>query len=280
MKTVATIREVRSWRSSLDGALGLVPTMGFLHEGHLSLVRRAHRENAHVAASLFVNPTQFGPKEDLAAYPRDVERDKRLLEEAGCELLFAPTPAEMYPPGAETRVDVGSVARPLEGERRPGHFQGVATVVLKLFGIFEPTCAYFGRKDAQQLAVIERLVQDLDVAVHIRPCDTVREPDGLAMSSRNTYLSPAERRAAAVLFRALAAARTAWDAGERRAAVLRERLTATLATEPLARVDYAEVAPADTFAPYGDERIDRPSLLLLAVRIGAARLIDNARLEP
>src|SRR4051794_39759112 len=199
MKTVATIAEVRAWHAASPGSVGLVPTMGYLHDGHLSLVRRACAENDRVATSLFVNPTQFGPSEDLSRYPRDLERDKALLAGAGCSLLFAPPTSEIYPAGFATTVDVGAVAEPLEGERRPGHFRGVATVVLKLFDIFQPDRAYFGEKDAQQLAVIRRLVKDLDVPVDVRACLIIREADGLAMSSRNSYLDADERRAAPVL---------------------------------------------------------------------------------
>jgi pantoate--beta-alanine ligase len=278
METVTTIAEVRAWRHRAPGTVGLVPTMGYLHEGHLSLARRARAENDRVAASLFVNPTQFGPREDLSRYPRSLARDQELLAAAGCELLFAPEPTEVYPPGHETFVDVGSVAAPLEGERRPGHFRGVATVVLKLFGIFEPTRAYFGEKDAQQLAVIRRMARDLDVPVEVVPCPTVREADGLAMSSRNSYLAAAERAAAPVLYRALEAARTRWDAGERDADTLRDTMRVVLEIEPLAKVDYASVADPDTFRELSG-RIEGPAHLLLAVQVGPARLIDNLRLD-
>jgi pantoate--beta-alanine ligase len=278
MKTVETIADVRTWHNTLSGTVGLVPTMGYLHEGHLSLVRQARTENDHVAASLFVNPTQFGPREDLARYPRDVPRDEAMLASAGCDLLLVPSVDEMYPRGSETFVDVGSVSAPLEGERRPGHFRGVATVVLKLFGIFEPTRAYFGEKDAQQLAVIRRMVRDLQVPVEIRPCPTVREADGVAMSSRNSYLGPDDRRAAPVLHHALRAAEARWKAGERRASVLRQSLLEVLAAEPKARVDYAAVADPETFAAL-EGTIEGPALLLLAVHVGPARLIDNLRLS-
>lgn len=278
MLTTATIAQVRAWRRSAPGTVGLVPTMGFLHEGHLSLVRRARAENDTVAASLFVNPTQFAPHEDLARYPRDLERDQELLAGAGCDLLFAPAADEMYPTGAQTVVDVGPVAMPLEGERRPGHFRGVATVVMKLFGIFEPTRAYFGEKDAQQLAVIRRMVRDLDVPAEVVGGATIRESDGLAMSTRNSYLGPAERRAAPVLHRALQAAEGRWNAGERRASELQAAMRQTLAAEPLARVDYAAVADPETFAELTGT-ISGPAHLLLAVHLGPARLIDNLRLD-
>jgi pantoate--beta-alanine ligase len=265
---------VRAWRSALAGDVGLVPTMGFLHEGHVSLVERARRENAHVVVSLFVNPTQFGPREDLGAYPRDLDRDRALLRDAGCDLLFAPAAAEMYPPGAATVVDVGAVAAPLEGERRPGHFRGVATVVLKLLNIAQPTRAYFGEKDAQQLAVIRALVRDLDVPVAVVGCPTVREADGLARSSRNSYLDADDRRAAPVLYRALSAARDAWHHGERDPDVLRGLMSLTLSHEPRARVDYVSAADPSSFREL-TEATAGPVLLSMAVQVGRARLIDN-----
>lgn len=273
MRLVTTIAEVRACHREAGGDLGLVPTMGFLHEGHLSLVRRARAENARVAASIFVNPTQFGPHEDLARYPRDLDRDRALLDAAGCDLLFVPTAEEMYPTGFDTFVDVGAVARPLEGERRPGHFRGVATVVLKLFGIFEPTRAYFGQKDAQQLAVIRRTARDLDLEVDIVGCPIVREADGLAMSSRNTYLDPEQRQAAVVLYRALQTASHAYAAGERGAEALCSVMRVVLAAEPRARIDYASVADPESFQELST--VEGPALLLLAVWVGRARLIDN-----
>jgi pantoate--beta-alanine ligase len=268
---------VRAWRSGLAGDVGLVPTMGFLHEGHVSLALRARRENAHVAVSLFVNPTQFGPREDLARYPRDLERDRALLQGAGCDLLFVPAAAEMYASGAATTVDVGPVASPLEGDRRPGHFRGVATVVLKLLNIVQPNRAYFGEKDAQQLAVIRSLVRDLDVPVEIVGCPTVREADGLAKSSRNTYLDPDDRRAAPVLYRALQAARDAWERGERSPAILRALMTSVLSSEPRAHVDYVSAADPSTFVEL-TAATPGPVLLSMAVRVGRARLIDNVLL--
>jgi pantoate--beta-alanine ligase len=276
VNVATTIDEVRRWRRARGGSVGLVPTMGALHAGHLSLVERARAETAQVVASVFVNPAQFAPHEDFGRYPRDLERDRRLLEDSGCDLVFAPAVAEVYPAGFETSVDVGSVARPLEGERRPGHFQGVATVVLKLLQIVQPDRAYFGEKDAQQLAVIRRLARDLDLPVEIVGCPIVREGDGLAMSSRNAYLAPDERRAATVLSRALRAAHRRWQEGERDADVLRSALRTVLESEPRARVDYASVADPDTFREL--QRIDGPALLLLAVFVGRARLIDNLRL--
>jgi pantoate--beta-alanine ligase len=247
--------------------------MGALHAGHLSLVAAARAENDRVAATVFVNPTQFGPGEDFARYPRDPERDAALLAEAGCDLVFAPRAAEMYPADAETTIDVGSVSRPLEGERRPGHFQGVATVVMKLLQIAAPDRAYFGEKDVQQLAVIRRLVRDLDVPVEIRACPIVREADGLAMSSRNANLAPHEREAATVLFRALCVAEASWAEGERNGRRLRAAMEAVIAAEPLAEIDYVAVADPGTYAPL-DDAADTVRLLL-AVRIGRTRLIDN-----
>jgi pantoate--beta-alanine ligase len=272
VRLVRTVAEVRAWRAT-GGTVGLVPTMGYLHAGHLSLVARARPENERVAASLFVNPTQFGPQEDLARYPRDLERDRAQLAEAGCDLLFAPEVGEMYPPGFATRVEAGPVAEPLEGARRPGHFAGVATVVAKLFGIFRPDRAYFGQKDAQQLAVIRRMARDLDLGVEVVGCPTVREADGLALSSRNSYLDAAERQAAPVLYRALQAARDRWAGGEREAEALRAAMRAVLDAEPRARTDYVSVADPDSFREL--DRVEGPALLSLAVFLGRARLIDN-----
>ncbi|MBN2368988.1 MAG: pantoate--beta-alanine ligase [Vicinamibacteria bacterium] len=277
MRSVSRIDEAREWRARLSGSVGFVPTMGFLHEGHLSLVRRARKENEAVAASIFVNPTQFGPSEDFARYPRDPERDTRLLSEAGCDLLFAPEVEQMYPEGHETFVEMGATAAPLEGARRPGHFRGVATVVLKLFNVIRPTRAYFGRKDAQQLAVIRRMIRDLHHPAVIVACPTVREADGLAMSSRNTYLSPEERRAATVLHRALSAARDRWTNGERDAAELRRVMRETLDSEPLARIDYVSVADPDTMRE--TDVAASGALISLAVKIGDTHLIDNERME-
>jgi pantoate--beta-alanine ligase len=273
MRTATTIAAVREWRSQSRGAIGLVPTMGALHDGHLSLLRRARAECDRVAASLFVNPLQFGPREDLGRYPRDLARDQRLFEENGCDLLFAPAPEEMYPAGFDTFVEPGLVAGPLEGERRPGHFRGVATVVLKLLNIVAPTRAYFGCKDAQQLAVIRKMALDLDVDVALVPCETVREPDGLALSSRNAYLSPKERAAAPVLYRALSAARQRYEAGERDGAALRLAMLQVLEAEPRATTDYVSVSDPLTMREL--ERVEAGALLSLAVRIGSTRLIDN-----
>jgi pantoate--beta-alanine ligase len=277
MQVVTTLEDLRAARAALSGTLGLVPTMGFLHEGHLSLVRRAKAECAHVGVSIFVNPTQFGPTEDLAKYPRDLPRDLALLERAGVDLVWTPTREIVYPPGYQTYVTVEEVSQPLEGKRRPGHFRGVATVVAKLFNAFTPDKAYFGQKDAQQAAVIRRLVADLNFPLQVVVCPIVREPDGLAMSSRNVYLNPSERRAATALYRALCAAKTQFDAGERDAEKLRAALSATLATEPLARPEYVSAADPDTLVELA--RVERRVLLSMAVRIGTTRLIDNFVLE-
>jgi pantoate--beta-alanine ligase len=258
------------------GSVGFVPTMGALHEGHLSLVRAARVENDHVFVSIFVNPAQFGPDEDYKAYPRDTERDLRLLESEGVDYVFLPEVWEVYPPDFETAVEVGSVAAPLEGAARPGHFRGVATVVLKLFNIVQPERAYFGKKDAQQLAVIQKMVRDLNVHVEICAQPTVREDDGLAMSSRNAYLSAEERRAAAVLHEALTLAQEMWIRGTRDAGHFRRRLREAIESEDLAAIDYVSVADPQTLAEL--ERIQGPALVSLAVRIGRTRLIDNVTL--
>lgn len=276
MKTVERIAGVRTWRS-VGGDVGLVPTMGFLHQGHLALVRRAREECGRVAASIFVNPSQFDRAADLESYPRDLERDLALLAAAGCDLAFVPAAEEIYPPGFETRVEPGPVAAPNEGAHRPGHFRGVATVVLKLFGIFQPRRAYFGQKDAQQLAVIRALARDFDLPVEVVAVATVREPDGLAMSSRNALLSAEDRQAAAVLYLALGAARDAWHGGERRAEKLVDRMRSVLAGEPAVRADYLSVADPDTFEEL--DVVRGRAVLSLAAFVGSARLIDNVLIE-
>ena len=276
MQLVETIEATRAIRRALGGSLGLVPTMGYLHEGHLSLVRAARRENDAVAATIFVNPTQFGPNEDLARYPRDVARDLALLEAEGIDLVFAPSAEEMYPAGYATYVDVGRVTDRLEGASRPGHFQGVATVVAKLFGIVRPDRAYFGQKDAQQCVVIRRLVEDLNLGIELRVLPTVREPDGLALSSRNVYLSPAERRSALVLSRSLFAARDRFLAGERNAEALRALVRDAFTAEPGANLEYVSVADARDLAEL--DTVDVPAIVSLAARVGKTRLIDNVTL--
>ncbi len=278
MQVVSTIAEVRTARPQWP-TLGLVPTMGYLHAGHISLVERARAECGAVAVSIFVNPTQFGPNEDLASYPRDLERDLAMLRDAGCDLVWTPGVTEMYPPGFSTYVEVENVTAVLEGAKRPGHFRGVATVVTKLFNVVQPTRAYFGQKDAQQTVVIRRMVADLALPVDVVIAPTVREPDGLALSSRNTYLAPDERQAATVLSRALFAARERWRSGERSAAALRQLMQSILAAEPLAQVEYVSAAHPDTLAEL--ETIDASGALLsMAVRIGRTRLIDNVVLDP
>ncbi len=273
MKTVVTVNELRTERSGLPESVGLVPTMGFLHEGHLSLVRAARKDCLSVVVSIFVNPTQFGPSEDLAAYPRDLQRDLGLLDKEGVDLVWVPTPDIMYPPEFQTWVTVEEVSKRLEGAMRPGHFRGVTTIVAKLFNAVQPDKAYFGQKDAQQTVVIRRMVGDLNLPVEILVCPTVREADGVAMSSRNTYLDPAERQAATVLWRALNAARAAFQAGERDPENIRQVMTETLNQEPQARLQYVSCAHPDTLVEL-EQPIER-ALLSMAVFIGKTRLIDN-----
>jgi pantoate--beta-alanine ligase len=274
MITVASLPELRQARAQLPGPVGLVPTMGFLHEGHLSLVRAARADCASVAASIFVNPTQFGPNEDFAAYPRDLARDLRLLEEAGTDLVWTPAPEIMYPPGYQTWVTVEEVSQPLEGSMRPGHFRGVTTVVAKLFNAVKPDRAYFGQKDAQQAVVIRQMTRDLNFPVEIVVCPIRREADGLAMSSRNTYLNFAERQAATVLNRALKAAQTAFNNGETDASVLRQVMSDAIHVEPLARLQYVSCADPDTLQELAGS-IQGKALLSMAVYLGKTRLIDN-----
>lgn len=278
MQTVITISELRKARKKLPAPLGLVPTMGYLHEGHLSLVRAAKRECASVVVSIFVNPTQFGPQEDLDRYPRDLPRDLALLEAEGVDLVWTPTPQIMYPEGYQTWVTVEEITAPLEGAMRPGHFRGVATVVAKLFNAVQPERAYFGQKDAQQALVIRRLVADLNFPLEVVVCPTVREMDGLAMSSRNVYLSPQERQAATVLYRALTAAQAAYQAGERNADQLRRVMQSVLSKEPLAKPQYVSCAKPDNLQEWQGE-VTGPALLSLAVFIGKTRLIDNLVLD-
>jgi len=276
MKILDTIAAFKAERSRLGGSVGFVPTMGYLHDGHLELVRRARAENITVIASIFVNPSQFGPQEDFASYPRDTERDLAMLEEENVRLVFMPTVEEMYPPVFSTWVEVEKVTERLEGESRPGHFRGVATVVAKLFNIVQPDRAYFGQKDAQQLAVICRMVSDLDLNLDIVAVPTVREPDGLAMSSRNIYLTVEERKAALVLWKALCLARGHWEKGQRDVASLRQEMASLIEHEPFATIDYISIADPETLKEIGV--IDRPALVSLAVRIGGTRLIDNTML--
>ncbi|MHB8514490.1 MAG: pantoate--beta-alanine ligase [Dehalococcoidia bacterium] len=278
MRVFRTVAEFRAWRRSPGGGVGLVPTMGYLHDGHLSLVRAARAADACVVVSIFVNPAQFGPDEDLGRYPRDEARDLALLESERVDAVFAPSLEEMYRHGYSTYVQVEGLTARLEGASRPTHFRGVTTVVAKLLHIVQPRRAYFGRKDAQQLAVIRRMVRDLDIDVEIVGLPIVREPDGLALSSRNVYLEGDDRRAALVLSRALALAGRMFDDGVREAGAIRARMEELIRAEPRATIDYASVADAETLDEL--ERIDRPALVSLAVRIGPTRLIDNAVLDP
>jgi pantoate--beta-alanine ligase len=277
MNTVVTLPELRAACAQLPAPLGLVPTMGYLHEGHLSLARQARLDCASVVVSIFVNPTQFSPNEDFAAYPRDIPRDVQMLEAEGVDLVWLPTPEILYPAGYQTWVTVEEVAKELEGERRPGHFRGVATVVAKLFNAVQPQKAYFGQKDAQQVAVIRRMTQDLNFPVEIVVCRTMREADGLAMSSRNVYLNAAERQAATVLFRALTNARTAFETGEEEAEHLRQIMAETINAEQLARLQYLSCADPGTLRELSG-RVTH-ALLSMAVFVGKTRLIDNVEIE-
>ncbi len=273
MQTVTTFPELRLARRSLPGPVGFVPTMGYLHAGHISLAQQARAECSSVFVSIFVNPTQFGPNEDLAKYPRDLPRDLALLQAVGVDLVWTPTAEVMYPPGFQTWVMVEALSRPLEGDVRPGHFRGVTTVVSKLFNAVGPDKAYFGQKDAQQAAVIRRMTKDMDFPIEIVVCPTVREPDGLAMSSRNIYLNSEERRAASVLFRSLNAAKSAYDSGERRAEKLRSLVRGMVANEPLAHLQYVSCADYDTLEEL--DKVEGKTLLSMAVQLGKTRLIDN-----
>ena len=273
MEIVETIAEMKALRRQSFGSVGFVPTMGYLHDGHLALVKRARNENSVVVVSIFVNPTQFGPAEDFSAYPRDTERDLALLEKERTDIVFMPSDKEVYPEAFNSWVEVGKVTERLEAGHRPGHFKGVTTVVAKLFNIVEPTRAYFGQKDAQQATVIKKMVADLNMNLEIIVVPTVRESDGVAMSSRNVYLNPQERQAAAVLFRALTLAQGLWKGGERNAERLRQEMVSLISKEPLAKIDYVSIADAETLEELLE--IDRPALASLAVRFGKTRLIDN-----
>ena len=274
MQTLTTNTATTLATTACPRPLGLVPTMGALHEGHLALVRQARRENAAVAASIFVNPTQFGPEEDLATYPRDMERDLALLEAEGVDLVYAPAPEEVYPAGFDTWVEPGELASRLEGAVRPGHFRGVATVVTKLFNVVRPDRAYFGQKDGQQLAVIRQMVRDLDMGIEIVAVPTVRDADGLALSSRNAYLTAEQRAAAPVIYRALSRAEALWGQGVNDAESLRSAVRAVLEGEPLLdSIDYVSVADIGTLVEL--EWVDGVAMVSTAVRLGKTRLIDN-----
>jgi len=281
MKTINTTREMRSAARDLRSQrarLGLVPTMGALHEGHLSLVRAAKAKSDVVAVSIFVNPTQFGPREDFARYPRNLEKDCELLEREGVEFVFAPTVEEVYPRGAVTWVTVEGLSDRLCGKSRPGHFRGVATVVAKLFNIVEPDVAFFGQKDAAQVAVIKRMVRDLNMAVQIEVCPIVREPDGLALSSRNAYLSPDERKMALVLHASLQRAQKLFNEGERNAAKLAAEAKKAFVWQPAVKLDYLDIVDPNGLEPL--ETLNQKSLVAVAAFVGNTRLIDNILLEP
>jgi pantoate--beta-alanine ligase len=273
MRVVRTRAELRDALSAAARPVGLVPTMGWLHDGHRSLMQRARADNPTRIATIFVNPRQFNEAADFQQYPRDEARDLAICEEEGLDLVFAPSVEEVYPEGFDTLVTVGAVSRPLEGAARPGHFDGVATVVAILFNLVGAEHAYFGQKDAQQVMVIRQMARDLAIPTEVIACPTVREPDGLALSSRNVHLSPEQRTAAAVLYRALTAGRSRWAAGERSADALRAAMNRTLAEEPLAEPEYVSVADGRTLAEL--ETVTGPALLSLAVRFGTTRLIDN-----
>ena len=277
MKVINTVAEMKKVRQELKGGVGFVPTMGYLHQGHLELMRWAKTENTNTVASIFVNPTQFGPREDLAGYPRDVPRDLKMLETVETDIVFIPTPDEMYPERFSTWVDVEKVTERLEGASRPGHFRGVATVVTKLFNIVQPTRAYFGQKDAQQVIVIKKVVGDLSMNLEIITCPTVREPDGLAMSSRNTYLKPDERKAATVLYQSLKLAQQSWTKGEKNAETIRRKMKELIQKQPLATIEYISIADNETLEEL--DEVKPPALVSLVVKIGKPRLLDNVVLD-
>jgi pantoate--beta-alanine ligase len=272
-QVVRTRAELRAALATARRPFGLVPTMGWLHEGHRSLMQQARADSATTVVTIFVNPRQFNEASDYTRYPRNEARDLAICKEEGVDIVFAPPVEEVYPPGFDTVVSVGAISRPLEGAARPGHFDGVATVVAILFSLVGAERAYFGQKDAQQVMIIRRMAIDLAIPTEVVACPTVREPDGLALSSRNARLTPAERSAAPVLRRALLAGRAAWERGDRSGESIRRAVSTELAGEPLARADYVSVADAETLTEL--EQVDRPALLSLAVRFGDTRLIDN-----
>ena len=272
MRVVEKINEFREIRRELTEPVGFMPTMGYLHEGHLSLVKRAREENRTVVVSIFVNPTQFGPKEDFKGYPRDTQRDLGMLE-PDTDIVFMPTAEEVYPTGFDSWVDIEGITGVLEGAKRPGHFRGVATVCTKLFNIVQPTRAYFAQKDAQQLLVIKKMVKELNMPLEIVTCPTIREADGLAMSSRNTYLNPEQRRAATVLYKALILAEGLYRQGERNADTILSAMRELINNEPLAEIDYISMADTETLQEV--EKIEDKALVSMAVRFGSTRLIDN-----
>lgn len=257
--------------------LGFVPTMGYLHDGHLSLIRRAQKDNRVTVVSIFVNPTQFGPQEDFARYPRDPEHDLDLLRKEDVGIVFMPHPEEMYPSGFDSWVEVGGITDKLEGKARPGHFRGVTTVLTKLFNIIHPDRAYFGRKDAQQALVVKKMVTDLNMGIDIITLPTIREPDGLALSSRNSYLAPHERQAATVIYQSLLLARKLYEEGTTSAEVIKKAMAQLISTEPLATIDYVAITSVETLEEL--DKLHPPALVLVAVRIGGTRLIDNILLN-
>jgi len=273
MKTISSLFDLRTARLSLNGTVALVPTMGYLHEGHLSLIRRAKAECEHVVVSIFVNPTQFGANEDLSKYPRDLARDLSLIEPLGVDVVWNPSAEEMYPTGYQTWVEVDALTHPLEGAIRQSHFKGVTTVVAKLFNAVQPHRAYFGQKDAQQAAVIRQMVRDLNFALEVVVCPIIRETDGLAMSSRNKYLQGDDRKAATVIFRALNAAKSVYEGGERNAEKIREKMKEVIEAEPRAQMQYVSCADYDTLEEL--QAVRGKSLLSMAVILGKTRLIDN-----
>jgi pantoate--beta-alanine ligase len=275
MQIIKNLTELRTVRASMRGTFGLVPTMGALHAGHASLIRRASEECDHVGVSIFVNPQQFSPGEDLEKYPRTVRKDLEILEELGVAIAFTPRADGMYPPGYQTWITVEDITEPLEGAHRPGHFRGVATVVAKLFNAFQPNRAYFGQKDAQQAVVIRRMIKDLNFPVVPVICPTVRETDGLALSSRNAYLNPEERKAATVLYRALVSAKNSYENGERVGDVLRAVMQSAVDSEPLAEAEYVSATDPETLRELKTIESGSGVLLSMAVRIGKTRLIDN-----
>ena len=277
MKVIGKIDDMRRLRQQLAEPVGFVPTMGYLHEGHLALVRQARAENPSVVVSIFVNPTQFGLQEDFEKYPRDHVLDLSILEKEKADIVFMPSVAEIYPQQFNSLVEVSKITERLEGASRSGHFQGVTTVVAKLFNIVQPTKAYFGQKDAQQVIVIKKMVADLNMNLEIVAVPTVREPDGLAMSSRNTYLNSEQRQAALVLYQALSLAQQLWSQGEKNAERIRQQMKALIKKQPLADIDYISIADTETMDEL--DTVKPPALVSLAVRIGKTRLIDNIVLE-
>jgi pantoate--beta-alanine ligase len=273
MKLINSIQEMKSLRRNIRGTLGFVPTMGYLHEGHISLVQQSVKDNDTTAVSIYVNPTQFGPNEDFQAYPRDLERDLKLLEKAHTDIVFFPSNTEMYPDDYCTWIDVEKITARLEGEIRPGHFRGVATIVTKLFNIVQPDKAYFGQKDAQQALVIQRMTKDLNMNLDVIIMPTLREKDGLAMSSRNTYLNPEERKTATILYKALSLVIQLKEQGENGTADIKNKMERLIITEPLAKIEYISIADTQTLEELSS--LAPRSLVSMAVRIGKTRLIDN-----